>query len=98
MASKVATPNEQQNRHNKSRASNSTKKGLGVDMWQENMHFTNVYDDPEDPVRLAANMKHVNDHDKFVEYIRHVESKLLFHLFDTVLVLYLDAKRLKLES
>ena len=44
-------------------------------MWEENLHFAKEFDDPEDPVRIAENMKLVKDQDKYVEYIRHVESK-----------------------
>lgn len=46
------------------------------------MHFAKEFDDPDDPVRIAENMKLVKDQDKYVEYIRHVEN----------------AKRLKLRS
>lgn len=75
--SKEGTPKGSvEHRHNKSRTSNTTKKGATNDLWQDNIHFARVHEDPEDSVRLAANLKHVNDHDKFVEYIRHVESKL----------------------
>ena len=65
-------------RHNKSRASTSTKKGAANDMWQENIHFAVEHEDPQDALRISANKKLVNDHDKYVEYIRHVESKSSF--------------------
>jgi len=79
-ASKVPTPKNQilngsDRLANKSRAGD--KKGQPTDLWQENIHFAKEHDDPEDAVRLVNNLKLVNDHDKFVEYIRHVESKLL---------------------
>ena len=74
MASKAHTPVVGE-RHSKSRASTSTKKGQSNDLWQENIHFSNDHEDPQDAVRLAANTKLVNDHDKYIEYIRHVESK-----------------------
>ena len=73
--SKSQTP-QGGDRHSKSRQSNSTKKGQQNDLWQENIHFAPHHDIPqEDAERLAANAKLLNDHDKFVEYIRHVESK-----------------------
>jgi len=65
--------------HNKSRASTGTKKDKVHDTWQENIHFTHFHEDPEDAQRLITNQKLVNDHDKFVEYIRHVESKYKYH-------------------
>lgn len=40
------------------------------------MHFAKEHEDPDDALKLLNNMKLVNEHDKFVEYIRHVESKL----------------------
>ena len=40
------------------------------------MHFAKEHEDPDDALKLVNNMKLVNEHDKFVEYIRHVESKL----------------------
>ena len=76
MSSKQLQTPQTQERHNKSRVSNSTKKGLQNDMWQENMHFAKEHEDPDDALKLVNNMKLVNEHDKFVEYIRHVESKL----------------------
>ena len=70
----------------KSRTSNATKKGGEKnDLWSENIHFTRVHEDPEDHVRLQSNQKHVKDQDQFVEYIRHVESKLTI-LFEPVLI------------
>ena len=74
--SKEGTPRgSQEQRHSKSRTSNLTKKGATNDLWQDNIHFARVHEDPDEAMRLAANSKLVNDHDKFVEYIRHVESK-----------------------
>ena len=32
-------------------------------MWQENIHFASAHDDPDDAIRLANNLKLVNDHD-----------------------------------
>ena len=59
---------------NSHRGSARDKQKAG-DLWDENIHFTQEHEDPEDAQRLFENAKHVNDHDKFIEYIRHVESK-----------------------
>ena len=73
--SKLATPHSQVERHNRSRHS-STKKGDLEDLWEENIHFAKAHDEPGTAERLQSNMRLVGNHDKFVEYIRHVESKL----------------------
>lgn len=74
------------------------------------MHFAKEFDDPDDPVRIAENMKLVKDQDKYVEYIRHVESKydsllpyltaISAGLINASSCFYFcsDAKRLKLRS
>lgn len=35
----------------------------------------NAHEDPETANRIMANQKLVGEHDQFVEYIHHVESK-----------------------
>ena len=75
-----------------SNSSNTNSQMLGSkrnkepteDPWAHNVHMTKEHEDPNMGQRLAENQKLVASHDKFVEYIRHVESKFtplfLFHL------------------
>ena len=39
------------------------------------MHFATHFDHPDDAAKLAANAKQIAHNDKFVEYIRHIDSK-----------------------
>ena len=44
-------------RHSKSRSSVSKRGGLSQEQWQENIHFSNDHDDPEEAARLESNTK-----------------------------------------
>lgn len=89
-----------------SRVSDGDKK-KEMDAWQENLHFAEDFEDPEDPIRLQRNMRLVKDQDKFVEYVCHVESKCSLiarsisagsRLYSMTMSACPDAKRLKLKS
>ena len=58
----------------RSRADSKAKEELR-DPWQENIHFTQVHEEPDTAIKLHNNQKLVGEHDQFVEYIHHVESK-----------------------
>ena len=45
------------------------------DPWLDNIHFTQVHDEPETAIRLYENQRLVGEHDQFIEYIHHVESR-----------------------
>ena len=72
-----------------SNSSNTNSQMLGSkrnkepmeDPWAHNVHMTREHEDPTMGPRLAENQKLVAGHDKFVEYIRHVESKFTPPLF-----------------
>ena len=49
---------------------------ISQDPWQENMHIALQNQDSHEAMKLSANGKLVSAHDNFVEYIRHIESKL----------------------
>ena len=66
------------------------------DPWQENMHMSNATSETTDGLKLAMHGRLVGPHDKFVEYIRHIESKL--HDIYSISFIFLDAKRLKVKS
>ena len=55
--------------------STTSKKGQSMDYWQENIHFAEFHADADTAQKLANSQKLVSEHDEFVEYIRHVESK-----------------------
>ena len=67
---------------NSSRGSvNPTKSKAGIttldknaDVWAENIHLTHDHLDPEDAITLQRHNKLLCDHDKYVEYITHVEN------------------------
>lgn len=46
------------------------------DPWQENIHMAAMTSETSDTMKLAMHNRLVGPHDKFVEYIRHIESKL----------------------
>ena len=75
--SSIQAAGEQPQRNQKSRPGNTSKKD-DHELWEDNLHFQRVHEDPEISVRLENNMKHVHGHDKFIEYIRHVESKQFY--------------------
>ena len=43
-------------------------------MWADNIHLTQEHLDPEDALTLQRHQKLLGDHDKFIEYIRHIEN------------------------
>ena len=53
---------------------NSGLNAKNADMWADNIHLTQDHMDPEDALTLAKHQKMLGDHDKFIEYIRHVEN------------------------
>ena len=67
-------------KYNSMSSASSVKKGGALDFWSENIHFAHFHEEPDTAPRLAANQRLVSETDKFVEYIRHVESK--FPLLD----------------
>ena len=58
----------------RSRADSKTKEDMR-DPWLDNIHFTQVHDEPETAIRLYENQRLVGEHDQFIEYIHHVESR-----------------------
>ena len=58
----------------RSRADSKTKEDVR-DPWLDNIHFTQVHDEPETAMKLYENQRLVGEHDQFIEYIHHVESR-----------------------
>ena len=58
----------------KVRSSGAGLKSKTADMWADNIHLTNDHLDPEEPLILERHNKMLGNHDKFVEYIRHIEN------------------------
>ena len=56
----------------KSGALNSSAKA--ADIWAENIHLASEHEDPEDAIILQRHNKMLGEHDKYIEYIRHVEN------------------------
>lgn len=51
------------------------------DVWMDNVHIRALASDNAEARKLANHRKLINSHDKFVEYIRHIESKLRIQLY-----------------
>ena len=58
----------------KARQSNNGLNSKQADLWDDNIHLTNDHLDPEEPLILARHNKMLSHHDKFVEYIHHIEN------------------------
>ena len=58
----------------RSRADSKAKEEMR-DPWLDNIHFTQVHDEPETAMKLYENQRLVGEHDQFIEYIHHVESR-----------------------
>ena len=58
----------------KARQSNNGLNSKQADLWADNIHLTNDHLDPEEPLILARHNKMLSHHDKFVEYIHHIEN------------------------
>ena len=59
---------------NQSKVRNSGLKTKTADLWADNIHLTNDHLDPDEPLILERHNKMLSNHDKFVEYIRHIEN------------------------
>ena len=53
---------------------NTGLNAKNADMWADNIHLTQDHMDPEDALTLSKHQKSLGEHDKFIEYIRHVEN------------------------
>ena len=71
--------------------------------WKDNIHLTEHHDDPLDKHRLIEHSKLLNEHDKFIDFINHVESKFHFSqsrvcsLQLVFLCLHIDSKQQRRE-
>ena len=54
--------------------SKKTLEPQNIDAWADNIHLTTDHLDPDEPAILARNNKMLGEHDKYVEYINHVEN------------------------
>ena len=74
MASKTVSSPRGDAQPTRGQTTQSSKKN---DIWADNIHLRQKHEDPSIKDRLTHHQQLLNDSDKYVDYIKHVENQKL---------------------